>query len=195
MTVQTKAISCPCDVRLCHRVRERLVKADRKEGFEIQVNYVRAGRGLCMKQSCHAHTRQMKRPRATHRKLKTSLGGVISEGEKQRAQPEGQTPAMLAFAEKIHIQTREISEKSYRVYKTDVQCIAKGKAGERYEFGNKLSLAVTSKQSWVIGNLSLEGCTSDRNKLRKQICRVRSIVGVDKVKGGGHGTGYVGHKH
>jgi IS5 family transposase len=31
------------------------------------------------------------------------------------------------------------------VHEPEVACIAKGKAGKKYEFGNKVSLAATSK--------------------------------------------------
>jgi len=63
-----------------------------------------------------------------------------------------------------------------------VQCIAKGKAGKKYEFGNKVSLAVTNKKSWVIGTLSFEGNPYDGHTLSKQIEQVRSIVGAQQVK-------------
>jgi IS5 family transposase len=194
-TVQTKAIRHPTDARLCDRVRERLVKAARKEGLKIKRSYVRVGRRLVMKQSRYAHARQMNRARAMQRKLKTNLGRVIREVEKQTPHPESATAAMLVVAKKIHAQTKQDSGKIYSVHEPQVQCIAKGKVGKKYEFGNKVSLAVTSKQSWVIGALSLEGNPYDGHTLSKQIEQVRGIVGADKVKQIFVDRGYRGHKH
>jgi len=194
-TVQTKAIRHPTDARLCDRARERLVKTARKEGLKIKRSYVRVGRHLVMKQSRYAHARQMKRARVCQRKLKTQLGRVIREVEKQAPHPESATAAILAVAKKIHTQTKQDSKKIYSVHEPEVQCIAKGKVGKKYEFGNKVSLAVTSKRNWVIGALSLEGNPYDGHTLSKQIEQVRSIVGTDKVKEVYVDRGYRGHKH
>ena len=71
------------------------------------------------------------------------------------------------------------------MHEPEVQCIAKGKAGKKYEFGNKVSLAVTSKKSWVIGALSFEGNPYDGHTLSKQIEQVRSIVGAQSPQGNG----------
>jgi IS5 family transposase len=194
-TGQTKAICYPTEARLCDRVQERLVKAARKDGLKIRRIYVRVGRRLVMKQSRYAHARQMNRARAIQRKLKTNLGRVIREVEKQTPHPESATAAMLVVAKKIHAQTRQDSGKIYSVHEPEVQCIAKGKAGKKYEFGNKVSLAVTSKKSWVIGALSLEGNPYDGHTLSKQIEQLRAIVGVDKVKQIFVDRGYRGHQH
>jgi len=40
-------------------------------------------------------------------------------------------------------------EQGYSVHEQEVECIAKGKAGKQYEFGNKVSLAVTSRGGWM----------------------------------------------
>ena len=102
---------------------------------------------------------------------------------------------MLLVAKKIHVQTRRESGKIYSIHEAEVQCIAKGKAGKKCEFGNKVSLAVTSKQSWVIGALSLEGNPYHGHTLSKQIKQVRCIVGSDMVKEVFVDRGYRGHKH
>jgi IS5 family transposase len=47
-TVQTKAIRFPTDARLYQRMRERLVKAARAEGFIIKQSYEHVGRRLLM---------------------------------------------------------------------------------------------------------------------------------------------------
>ena len=82
-TVETKAIRFPTDARLYQRMRERLVKTARAEGLTIKQSYRHVGRRLLMQSSRYAHARQMKRARACTRKLKTQLGRVIREVERQ----------------------------------------------------------------------------------------------------------------
>ena len=82
-TVETKAIRYPTDARLYHRCRERLVKAARREGLAIKQSYRHVGKKLLMQSSRYAHARQMKRARAATRKLRTQLGRVVREIERQ----------------------------------------------------------------------------------------------------------------
>jgi IS5 family transposase len=82
-----KAIRFPTDARLYQRMRERLVKAARAEGIAINRSYQHVGRRRLMQSSRYAHARQMKRARACTRKLKTQLGRVMREIERQAAIP------------------------------------------------------------------------------------------------------------
>ena len=66
------------------RARERLVKTARKQGLSIKQSYERVGRRLLMAQSRYAHARQMKRAQACTRKLRTNLGLLIREIERQQ---------------------------------------------------------------------------------------------------------------
>ena len=144
-TVQTKAIRFPTDARLYQRMRERLVKVARAEGLTIKQSYEHVGRRLLMQSSRYAHARQMKRARACTRKLKTQLGRVVREIERQSETPSNRLAKLLATAHRIHAQQKHDKNKIYSVHEPEVECIAKGKAGKPYEFGNKVSVAVTSR--------------------------------------------------
>ena len=194
-TVQTKAIRYPTDARLYDRVREGLVKTARKEGLQIKQSYARVGKRLVMQQSRYAHARQMKRAKAAQRKLKTNLGRVIREIQRQNATPDGKTASLLEVAKKIHTQKPQDSGKVYSVHEPNVECIAKGKAGKKYEFGNKVSLAVTSKGNWIVGTMSLEGNPYDGHTLGEQLKQVRNLLGEGKVQEVFVDRGYRGHKH
>ena len=84
-TVQTKAIRFPTDARLYNRCRERLVKVARRQGIKIKQSYRHTGKKLLLDVSRYAHARQMKRARAATRKLRTQLGRVMREIERQAA--------------------------------------------------------------------------------------------------------------
>ena len=192
-TVQTKAIRYPTDARLYNRARERLVKVAREHGKKIKQSYARVGPQLLMQQSRHAHARQMKRAAGCVRKLRTNLGRVIRQVERQT--PGGKLAKLLAVAKKIHAQEPRDKNKVYSVHEPHVACIAKGKAGKKYEFGNKVSLTVTSKGGWILGAQSHNGNPYDGHTLDEQLEQVRGFVGKDKVKEAHVDMGYRGHNH
>ena len=156
-TVQTKAVRYPTDARLYHRSRERLVKAARREGLTIKQSYGHVGKRLLLASSRCAHARQMKRSRAATRKLRTQLGRVTREIERQATEPSEKLSQLLETAHRIHTQQRHDKNKVYSVHEPEVECIAKGKAGKPYEFGNKVSVAVTSRGGWLVGAKSFTG--------------------------------------
>lgn len=193
-TVQTKAIRFPTDARLYQRMRERLVKAARAEGFIIKQSYEHVGRRLLMQSSRYAHARQMKRARACTRKLKTQLGRVIREIERQAETPSGKLAKLLETAHQIHLQQRHDKNKIYSVHEPEVECIAKGKAGRQYEFGNKVSVAVSSRGGWFVGARSFTGNPYDGHTLATQMKQVESLIG-DKVVQAHVDMGYRGHDY
>jgi IS5 family transposase len=168
-TVQTKAGRFPKDARLYDRARERLVKTARKQGLSIKQSYERVGRRLLMAQSRYAHARQMKRAQACTRKLRTNLGLLIREIERQQSQPQGLRGKLLETAKRIRAQERGDGQKVYSVHEPEVACIPKCKPGKKCEFGNKVSLAATSKGGWLRGALSLLGNPYDGHTLDAQL--------------------------
>jgi len=191
-TVQTKAIRFPTDARLYQRMRERLVKAARAEGLTIKQSYQHVGRRLLMQSSRYAHARQMKRARACTRKLKTQLGRVVREIERQDETPSDTLRKLLQTAHRIHAQQRHDKNKVYSVHEPEVECIAKGKAGKQYEFGNKVSVAVTSRGGWFVGAKSFTGNPYDGHTLAEQMKQVENLIG-DKVSEMHVDMGYRGH--
>ena len=57
----------------------------------------------------------------------------------------------LGRAERIRTQQRHDKNKLYALHAPEVECIGKGKARKPYEFGVKVSLAVTHKQGLMVG--------------------------------------------
>jgi IS5 family transposase len=193
-TVETKAIRFPTDARLYERMRERLVKAARAGGLAIKQSYQHVGRRLLMQSSRYAHARQMKRARACTRKLKTQLGRVMREIERQTAEPSVKLNKLLRTAHRIHAQQKHDKNKVYSVHEPEVECIAKGKAGKRYEFGNKVSVAVSSRGGWFVGAKSFTGNPYDGHTLAAQMKQVENIIGA-KVSEAYVDMGYRGHDY
>ena len=74
------------------------------------------------------------------------------------------------------------------------ECIAKGKAGKQYEFGNKVSVAVSSRGGWLVGAKSFTGNPYDGHTLGAQMKQVESMIG-DQVSEVHVDMGYRGHDY
>jgi IS5 family transposase len=178
-TVQEKHIRFPTDPRLYDRMRHRLVKAAREEGVALRQSYVRVGKLLLAQQSRYAHAKQFKRARRCTRKLRTILGRVIRDIERKSPDPSGETGDLLALAKRLHLQRRHDKGKLYSVHAPEVECISKGKAHKRYEFGCKVALAVSSKGGWVLATRALEGNPYDGHTLQSTMERIVSTSGIE----------------
>jgi len=196
-TVQTKSVRFPTDARLYHRMRERLVKAARDEGVTIKQSYQHVGKRLLMQSSRYAHARQMKRARACTRQLRTQLGRVVREIERQVGQSSNKSDKLaklLGIAHRIHAQQRHDHNKVYSVHEPEVACIAKGKAGKPYEFGNKVSVAVSSRGGWFVGAKSFSTNPYDGHTLAAQIEQVERLIG-NRIREVHVDMGYRGHDY
>ena len=192
-TVEEKHVRFPTDSRLYDRARERLVKAARAEGLELRQSYKRVGKILLKKQSRYAHARQMKRAKGCQRKLRTILGRVIRDIErKSDGKLSLELEVLLARAKRIHAQQRHDKKKLYSVHAPEVECLSKGKAHKRYEFGVKVSVATTSRGGWHVGAMSCPGNPYDGHTLTDALEQVKRLTGKDP----GHvfvDQGYRGH--
>jgi IS5 family transposase len=200
-TVQEKAIAFPTDARLYHKMRVALVRRARSLGIALRQNYRFKGKKLLAKQGRYAHARQMKRAAKMTRQLKTILGRVLRDIEHKAARIQGQIAdqplrELLILAERLLEQTRTSNNKLYSVHAPEVECLAKGKAHKRYEFGCKASVATTSKSNWIIAAHALHGNPYDGHTLPGEIAQVERLTGHSPrdvmVDQGYRGHGYEG---
>ncbi|MGB3222951.1 MAG: IS5 family transposase [Desulforhopalus sp.] len=194
-TVQEKDIRFPTDARLYDRARERLVKAAKKRDIDLRQNYNRLSRNLVYKQSRYAHARQMKRAKSCTKKLRTYLGRVIRDIERKCQSPDKDLRSLLETAHRIFNQQRQDKNKVYSVHEPDVECISKGKAHKRYEFGSKVSVATTSRGGWFVGAQVFHGNPYDGHTLSATLEQVTKLVRSPEhvfVDRGYRGHGYAG---
>jgi len=200
-TVQEKAIAFPTDARLYHKMRAALVRRARSLGLALRQNYRFKSKKLLAKQGRYAMARQMKRAAKMTRQLKTILGRVVRDIERKAAKWQGQVAdeslcELLAMAERLLAQTRTSKHKLYSIHAPEVECIAKGKVHQRYEFGCKTSVATTSKNNWIVGAHALHGNPYDGHTLGGAIGQVERLTGRSPedvmVDQGYRGHGYTG---
>jgi IS5 family transposase len=179
-TVQEKAVSFPTDSKLLNRSRVRLVKLCRQNGVVLRQSYARKGPEALFKANRYAHARQFRRMRGRVKKLRTYLGRVVRDIERKIAnQAEKQVvfAEELALAKRLLAQQKKDKNKLYSLHAPEVECISKGKAHKRYEFGVKASIATTNKSNFVVGGMALPGNPYDGHTLTKALAQVRRMTG------------------
>ena len=196
-TVQEKNIRFPTDGRLYHRMLERLVKAAKDRGIRLRQSYVRVSKIALFMQSRYARARQMKRAAKQTRKLKTFLGRVYRDVvRKMDDYPDDDLLRLISLSGRLLKQERSDQNKLYSIHEPDVECIAKGKAHKKYEFGCKASIATTSRDNWAIGALALHGAPYDGHTLNNVLDQVKRLTGLQPKEAycdqGYRGHGYKG---
>jgi len=194
-TVQSKAIAHPVDSRLLEIARHKVVGAAKRAGISLKQTYAQEGKTLRRKAGGYAHAKQFKRLRKTVKRQRTILGVVMREvqrkqGADQAAVAAGGAPAheasspkalsdlatLLERAERIRTQQRNTKNKLYALHAPEVECISKGKARNPYEFGVKVSLAVTHKQGLMVGARSFPGNPYDGHVLSAQLEQTTNLL-------------------
>ncbi|HEY1535196.1 MAG TPA: IS5 family transposase, partial [Polyangiaceae bacterium] len=198
-TVQEKAIAFPVDSRLLEIARHKVVSAARRAGIVLKQTYAREGKELRRKAGGYAHARQMKRLAKTIKRQRTILGIIIREvqrklearGEQARCddddrggpdapagddKPVRELSMWLERAGRIHTQKRSDKNKLYALHAPEVECLSKGKARQPYEFGVKVSLAVTHKQGLMVGARSFPGNPYDGHVLAAQLEQTANLL-------------------
>jgi transposase, IS5 family len=198
-TVQDKAVAFPTDARLLHKARLALVRLAKRQGVPLRQSYKRIGRAAFVRSQRYAHARQFNRAGAHTRKLRTYLGRVMRDIQR-KMHIDGATPTRMAkllqIARRIHTQPRKRSDgdppKLYSVHAPEVECIAKGKAHKQYEFGVKVGIVSTSKESFVIAAKSLPGNPYDGHTLQACMDQAERVSGI-KPEEAYADRGYKGH--
>jgi transposase, IS5 family len=176
-TVQEKAVAHPVDSRLLDIGRRKVVAAAKRCGLLLKQTFAAEGRALRRQAGGYAHARQFKRLQRVVKRQRTILGIVIREVRRrlQATAAAGNALALSAMnmwlerAERIRSQQRHDKNKLYALHAPEVECIGKGKARKPYEFGVKVSVAVTHKQGLVVGARSFPGNPYDGHILAAQM--------------------------
>jgi len=196
-TVMEKNIAHPTDAQLYEKARRKLVGLAREAGIGLRQNYNRLAPRLAGQVGRYAHARQFKRMRKALRRLKGYTGRVLRDIERQLGKvPEGALRArlveMIALVNRLLAQKPKDKKKLYSLHEPAVDCISKGKAHKRYEFGTKVSVATTNRGGFVVGMRALSGNPYDGHTLAEALEQVE-ILTDQKPEFAFVDRGYRGH--
>ena len=175
-TVQEKEVRFPTDARLYDRARQRLVALAKEREIPLRQNYNRKSKQMLYWQSRYSHARQMKRAKACTRKLRNYLGRVLRDIERNCRKPDRELQLLMDIGNRIYHQKKKDKNKVYSVHAPEVECISKGKAHKRYEFGCKVSVAATSKGGWFLGAMAIHGNPYDGHTLKQALRQVKRVI-------------------
>lgn len=175
-TVQEKAIAHPVDSRLLDIARRKVIRAAKHAGIQLKQSFERECKTLRRQAGGYAHAKQFKRLKRVVKRQRTILGIVLREVRRKlsttvttSASAHTSLNTWLERAERIHTQQPKDKNKLYALHAPEVECIGKGKARKPYEFGVKVSVAVTHKQGLLVGARSFPGNPYDGHVLSAQI--------------------------
>jgi IS5 family transposase len=193
-TVQEKAIAFPTDARLYHKARRALVRLSGQIGLKLRQSYSRLSKKALFGQSRYAAAQQGQRARKQTRKLRTYLGRVLRNVERFVGPIKQKQRELVRNSRRIFEQKREDKHKLYSLHAPEVECISKGKAHKRYEFGCKVAIVTTSKAGWVVGIDAVSGNPYDGATLKPALKQVEELTSV-KPKEAFVDKGYRGREH
>ena len=183
-TAQTKAIAHPTDSHLLMRAIEWLNRLARKQGVAVRQSYLRVARHARREVGRLMHAGRRKQAERWVRKLRTWTGRLVRDIERKTAgEPDlvGARAFVLDRVKRLLAQKRDDKNKLYALHAPEVECIAKGKARTRYEFGVKVSIAVTNARAaggqFVLGVQARPGLPYDGHTLSGQIAQVERLTG------------------
>ena len=188
-TVQEKAIAHPVDSRLLDLARRKVVLAAKLAGISLKQTFAKEGKTLRYKAGGYAHAKQFRRLKRVLKRQRTVLGIVLREVQRKLPQAQFEDPSqwvtlntLLERAERIRTQQPKDKNKLYALHAPEVECIGKGKARKPYEFGVKVSIAVTHQQGLVVGARSFPGNPYDGHTLHEQLEQTGILLEAIGVK-------------
>lgn len=172
-TVMPKAIAHPTDSRLLERSRQHLVKLADEHGIALRQNYNREAPRIAAQIGRYAHAKQFKRMHKAVKILKTRVGRVYRDVQRNLDQiPEAHQARardLLSRVNWILTQQRKDKNKLYALHAPEVECISKGKTRTPYEFGVKVTVATTLNEGLVVGIRSMPGNPWDGDTLEETV--------------------------
>jgi len=182
-TVMEKAVAFPTDSRLLERGRQHLVRLADLLGLKLRQNYNRQAPRMAVQVARYAHARQFKRMQSELKRLRTVVGRVWRDIERQMINVtdthlQERASGILVRVKRLLEQKRGDKNKLYSLHAPEVECIGKGKARQPYEFGVKVSVAVTHKEGLVVGMKSLPGNPYDGHSLAGALQQIGGLTGT-----------------
>ncbi len=169
-TVQEKNITFPTDAKLHKKIIEHVRNIASKEDIKLRQSYKRIVKQLMIDQRFRTHPKRSKKAKAAGRKLKTIAGRMTRDLERKLTPVQlSEYQQLIEIFRKILNQKNTDSNKIYSIHEPAVRCIAKGKEGKKYEFGNKSGIGITRNSGIVVSAIGFKGNPYDGHTLEEHL--------------------------
>jgi IS5 family transposase len=177
-TVQEKNITYPTDLKLHVKIIKHCLKIAEKENIELRQSYTRTVPKLLRDQRLKRNPKKIKEANKSARKIKTIAGRLMREiNRKLSVGKKLEYINKFDIFEKILSQKKNDKNKIYSIHENKVYCISKGKAHKKYEFGSKVSVALTANTGIVVGVKNFETNVYDGHTLSEVLEQVEDLTG------------------
>ena len=177
-TVQEKNITFPTDAKLAVAILKKCWKIASKCNLKLHQSYTRKTAEAKLKLRFGNHPKRKKEARQAVKDLRKYARKVIGQLRNHLSENTlAYYRKKLEFFEKILSQNKGDKNKIYSLHEPDVYCMSKGKAHKLYEFGCKVSLALTANTGIIVGITSFEKNISDVHTLEQTLAQVKNITG------------------
>jgi IS5 family transposase len=163
-TAQEKNITYPTDLKLSVKIIAKCRLIAEKENISLRQSYKRTVKTHMLNQRFKHHPRSRKKAMASARKIKTIAGRLVRELERKLPE-ESLWREDLNLFRKVLSQTQKSKNKIYSLHEPEVSCIAKGKEHKKFEFGSKVSFAITKTTNVIVSVVSFKGNPYDGDTL------------------------------
>lgn len=145
-TVQGNNTEFPTDARLYLQIIGKCNAIAKEQGVKQRQTYTETSKALMRETHNAKHPRRRKTAAKATRKFGTIAGRLVRELERGLSdRMTDELREVLDLLNKALLRDRNQKDKVYSLYKPHTACIAKGKAHQMYEFGNKVGLICTAK--------------------------------------------------
>jgi len=179
-TVQEKNITFPTDDKLYKSIIKKCLKIAEREEIELRQNYRRTIKKLSYQQRFKKSIKQRHLAKKAAKRIKTIAGRLVRDLLRKL------TPSQLKrnstqteLYKRVLSQKREDKNKVYSLHEPHTECISKGKAHKKYEFGNKVSLIIGKNNGVILGALSLEKNDYDGHTLPAALQQFKDFNGYE----------------
>ena len=177
-TVQEKNITYPTDLKLHIKIIKRCWKVGEKESVQWRQSYTRTMEKLKRDARFGKGKKQAKTRKKAIRRIKTIANTLVKELLKKLGSNLEKHLDDLKMYEAVLNQTINSKNKIYSLHEPEVRCIAKGKANKKYEFGNKISFALTLTTNVIVSVVSFIENLYDGATIKKTLEFHEELTGI-----------------
>jgi IS5 family transposase len=177
-TAQEKNITYPTDVKLRKKIIDACRKIAKEEGIEMRQSYTRTVKKLMLDQRFAHHPKNKRKAEKAKKRLKTIAGRLVRELE--RKLPEERMwnyIDQLTIFKRVLSQQKSDKQKIYSLHEPHTACIAKGKVAKKFEFGSKVSVAISKDGNIVLGVVNYTGNPHDSKTVEDTLKQVEKLTG------------------
>jgi len=198
-TVAEKNISFPTDARLAYKMIIKLGNLAKSNGIELRQSFIRVGKKRLLIQGRLRRGNRHRKANKEVKKLKTYLSKLMRDISRKGSVEFMQSKKYLDLkekAERLLAQKKYSKNKLYSIDEPDVECISKGKAHKKYEFGNKVGVVTTARNCFVLSSIAFHDNPYDGHTLAENIEHAKKMIsGIGKINRVCVDQGYKKHNY